>query len=322
MVIQKINTKLAKNAINLVKRNLKPSAISSPIGNVIEFPCRSLQGDTFQQGSAILTKIKNRSAISVPFKEKGVFDLREYAKIFEELKDDMDIALSSIADNKSRILLAEKIKSSGGLFTVEELCNMEELYLLRRYELDDIIKCRGNLSKLGIYQGNVKLKSREEIKHIIEEYVNKLAVFKEKDIDSGYEYTKLINRFIDSQEKYLAQDILYRGEESKSQILTLLSLIAKKTENPAQIVKYFPDHLYSTTKSLESLTDIYHYADECFIRIIDVKNRCKGLDINNLLQSKNKFFNQQEILLPSTTEFEVIEGFFESGRLFVTLKPI
>ena len=53
-----------------------------------------------------------------------------------------------------------------------------------------------------------------------------------------------------------------------------------------------------------------------------MKNRCKGLDINNLLQSKNKFFNQQEILLPSTTEFEVIEGFFESGRLFVTLKPI
>lgn len=274
-------------------------------------------GDTFSSTKKCLSEqLQKSTKTTVKFSNNGTFNLARKSKEFQELTEEMDLSLECISDSK----LISAIKKSGDYFSGEELCNIDYLVGQTDENLDDILACRGNLARLGITKDKIKPKTLEEIKHMIKDYVNKLSVFKTFDKSANYEYTKQINAFINSQSKYLADDVLYRGELSEHEINRLLSLIIKKQKNPTQAITYSPGHLLSTTNNLRSLTDLYDYADKCFIKIIGTKGACKGVDVNDLLKSQNKFFNQSEILLPSTANFEVIEGFVENGRLFVTLK--
>ena len=273
-------------------------------------------GDTFIRTTKnFLEQIRQSTKTTIKFKYKGFFNLAKKTNEYKNLIDEMDISLDCISNKE----LVKKIKTLGDYFSCEELSKMDELCRLGM-NIDDVIFCRGDITKLGILTDKIRPKSLEEIKHYIKDYVNKLDVFKHNDESSNYECTKQINAFISSQKNFLIDDILYRGELSEYQINRLLKLILEKQSNPEKIIKYTPGHLFSTTNNLESLTHIFDYADKCFIKIIGISGKCKGVDVNDLLKTQNKFFNQNEILLSSTSEFEVIEGFVENGRLIITMK--
>ena len=279
----------------------------------------NLATDCFQR-SDVLSFLRSGTPAKklIKFKHEGFLNFSRLSDDFAASCDEMTMALSDLK-NKD---LAKRIRESGDLFSFDEIVNMDNC-LDMGMAADDIFRCRGDHSLLSILKGEVKLLSPEKIKHYIQEYVNKLEVFKKNDSASNFEYTKIINKFIkSSNDTTIGVDTLYRGEQSNTQIKRLVKLLTEKNMHPEKVIKYTPDHLYSTTDDLSVLTDKYEYADKCFVKITGVKGKCKGIDVNKVLGSNNKFFNQKETLLPSTSEFEVVEGHFENGRLMVTLRFI
>ena len=313
----------AKNYTDDVVRLVKQTD-SQPVTCVIDsLPISpklagNLATDCFQR-SDVLSFLRSGGSAKklVKFSHEGSLNYSQLSDDFINSCDEMAMAIDDLNDRS----FAKRISSSGDLFSYAEICNMKDCMKLEM-TADDIIRCRGDYALYGILKDEVKLLSLDKIKHYIEEYVNKLQVFKKNDSASNFEYTKIINKFIKSSNDTIGVDTLYRGEQSRFQIKRLLKLLAEKNKHPDKLVKYTPDHLFSTTDDLSVLTDKYEYADKCFIKIIGVKGKCKGIDVNKLLDTKNKFFNQKEILLPSTCEFEVVEGHIENGRLMVTLRFI
>ena len=294
----------------------------SPIQQSAEFlnSMPELLAKTFIKDTSL-----SKSALTLPsvpksdlvFKNKGGFNQNQYVRSFEQRIQDMREGLYCI-DNKE---LKDAIKSSGDLYSFEEISKMEEM-ISGGISVQDAIKCRGSEELLQVFDGKVKPEPEVTIKHLVEEYVNKLAVFKEKDKNNFSENTKKINKFIETQSEYIQDSTLYRGEQSERQIHRLISLALEKQQHPQKTVKYAPNHLWSTTNNLKVLTDDYDYADKCLIKIVGTEGKCKGIDVNKMLGSKNRFFTQKETLLSGTSEFEVIEGHIENNRLMVTLKYI
>ena len=263
-----------------------------------------------------VAQIPIRSGSKVGFPGRGYFDIEKYSRRFSKSLQEMEDSLFCVSDRG----LAQRLKSSGDMYTMEEISNIEELINNTNISVDKAIKCRGSERLLQMLDGNVKIESSSTIYHYLEDYVNRIMKFKAKDKENMGEITKKINKFINSKMGALTESVLYRGEQSETEITRLISLILEKQKNPDKVVKYGVDHLYSTTQDLRVLTHDYDYADKCFIKIIGVEGKCKGLNINEILGSKNKFFSQKEILLPSTSEFEVVDGCIQDGRLMVTLR--
>ena len=296
-----------RHAENPVERCLKDIRYDS------QMLAKTMIRDTSLGKSVLSLPAVNKS--DIVFETAGNFNRKNYARSYEQSMQEMKEALYCVDDKE----LAKKIKSTGDLYSLDEVSKIEEL-VQSGIPVEDAIRCRGSEELLQVLDGNVKLEPEMTIKHMVEEYVNKLAVFKEKDKNNFQECTKKINKFIESKTEYVKDSVLYRGEQSEVEIHRLLSLALEKQLNPHKTVKYAPNHLFSTTNRLETLTQDYDYADKCLIKIVGTEGKCKGIDVNKMIGSKNKFFSQNEILLSSTSEFEVVEGVIDNGRLVVTLK--
>ena len=315
------------NVSELIIRTAKDSGILKKELKCVESPVQGADLPSCAPQTLAKMFVKetelSKSVLSLPVAEKseigfantGFFNRVHYVREFEKSMQEMKDALYCVGDKE----LAKKIKSTGDLYSFEEISKIEEM-VGAGISAEKAIKCRGSEELLQISDGKVKLEPEATIKHMVEEYVNKLAVFKEKDKNNLFENTKKINKFINSQSGCIQESVLYRGEQSEDEIKRLLSLAIEKQQNPSKSVKYCPNHLFSTTSDLEVLTKDYDYADKCFIKIVGTEGKCKGIDVNKMIGSKNKFFSQKEMLLPSTSEYELVEGSIQDGRLFITLK--
>ena len=125
--------------------------------------------------------------------------------------------------------IAERIRQTGDLFTSEEVFAIQEAFEISdgRYSIDDIILNRGSIAKLEASKIPIEKTPIKDIKHSLDDYVNKYVAFLEQDPQKLELAVRQIEHLIQECGSTEAQKELYRGVKSQSEIARLFSFFAK-----------------------------------------------------------------------------------------------
>ena len=220
--------------------------------------------------------------------------------------------------------LLKKIKESGDVFSMKDLCQMQDMHDLGLYSIDDIIKYRGSEAKLTTLGNAVNFSKEAQLTTSLEEYVENISHFVKKDPHALEVSTKNIDKYIALKGEPISNRVLYRGIVDDEEITHILSRV--KDSNP-QNKFYSPNRLTSTSKDIDVACGASQ--KKCVLKI-QVPNggtdkAAKSIDINKYYDAKglkNDFAFQKEVLLPSDCKFQLIDAKEKDGTIFVDAKLV
>ena len=258
------------------------------------------------------TKIKGSLDKDNPFnnaKKNAIEQSLDYSDV-----DSMETALSAMEDPS----LADKIRATGDLYSVEELDAIEKCAKTNMYPVDDVIRYRGSFERLGINKKGVETFSQGKCAHSLKDYVEKHLSFSKQGVSDLAQATKNVDHLIAQEGAAIPKGgMLYRGVLNENEIARLFNLWDKKLHNPNFRPIYQPNKLTSTTTSIDYLTN-GNYAGKCIMKISNpTGTSTKILDVNSAYQKlgigNNPHMYQYEQLLPSNVQFEIIGMEFENN---------
>ena len=92
--------------------------------------------------------------------------------------------------------LVNKIKESGDIFTTKDLFQMQEMHELGIYSTDDILKYGGSDVKLTNKNMNINFKKEAELTNSLEEYVENISGFVNKEPQALEVSSRNIDKYI------------------------------------------------------------------------------------------------------------------------------
>lgn len=300
-------SKVTNNVAKPLEKHCQRAFLTAPITDT--FTCTTKKAQTFTEKAVDMfngyMKKINEARLA-----KGQDTFFEGKKITSALGQDVELFSKD---------LVEHIKKSDDIFTIQDMFKMQELHELKQYKPDEIIKYRGSDVKLSNLKKSVNFKKEAEITKPLEEYIENISRFVNKEAQDLEVSSRKINKFIELKGNPIEQKTIYRGIIDDEEITRLLSKLNSKQNSKTF---YSPSRITSTSKEF---AEALRASDKKCVLEIAVPNAgsskaAKAIDVNKYYDAKkmkNDFAFQKELLLPSDCQFELINARKENGTIII-----